>query len=296
MRAEIERKRRPRLRRVSDPPTMALTARDRGIVLAVYHHRFLRRDQIAALFFPASAGARAEVLVSSCNARLQRLFQHGYLSRVMPAAPDGSTQAVYALDRRGAQLVAEITGVDFASLRWSPKRRRSETYFREHTLAINDLWVSFEVAARVRPEVAIIDWQMDGPELWETVEDQAARRGRLPLRPDAYLELEARGRRAHFFVEVDRGTMTNRRFAEKVRAYRIYWKTGRFRERLDASSFRVLVTAPGPRRRENLRRTAAKLGAQRMFLFAVQAEASGGRAFEPVWLPAVGERPVALER
>jgi len=272
---------------------MALTTRDRGIVCAVYRHRFLRRDQIAAVFFPASPQAQARTLVSSCNARLQRLFHHHYLARSMRMGYDGSTQAVYALDRRGAELVAEILGVDLAGIRWSPKQKRSELYFRDHTLAINDIWVAFELAARETAELAIIDWTMDGPELWDEVRETSTGK-RLPVRPDAYLPVAFGGRRAHFFLEVDRATMSNRRIAEKIRAYRLYWKGGGFRERYGASSFRVLVTAPSAQRRDNLRRTAAREGAQRMFLFAVHGEVQEQGVLAPVWYTAADSRPVAL--
>src|SRR5689334_20757893 len=114
MSSPVQRIRRPRLRRVPDAPKMSLTRRDRAIIHAVYEHRFLRRDQIGRLFFPASPGSRSDVLLSSCNARLQRLYQNGYLARTMPPALEGSNQAVYALDRRGVAVVAADRGVDVA--------------------------------------------------------------------------------------------------------------------------------------------------------------------------------------
>lgn len=280
--------RRPRLRRVADAPPMALTPRDRGIVLAVYSQRFLRRDQIAAVFFPASPHAKSETLVSSCNARLQRLFHHGYLSRSMRTSWDGSSQAVYALDRRGAALVAETLGVDLAAVRWSPKQRRSELYFRDHTLAINDVWVAVHMESRTREDFKLINWAMDGPDLWDRVPDPQARHGHLPVRPDAYFTLELAGRRAHFFLEVDRATMTNRRFGEKVRAYQLYWQSGAFKRAYTAPSFRVLVTAPSGRRRDNLRRTATKEGARGMFLFAAHDELIARGMLAPIWRTASG--------
>jgi hypothetical protein len=272
---------------------MTLTARDRGIVCAVYRQRLLRRDQIAEVFFPASPEARERVLVSSCNARLQRLFQHGYLTRWIRTAYHGSTMATYGLDRRGAELVAEILGVDRSEIRWSPKERHSTHYFREHTLAVNDLWVALEVAGRDREDLAVADWAMDGPELWDSVRDPS-RGEKLPVRPDAYFAVAFGSRQAHFFAEVDRSTMTNRRFAQKIRAYRLYWKSGGFAERYGASSFRVLVTAPTARRLENLRQTAAREGARKMFLFAVHADIREQGILERIWVPATDGGPTAL--
>jgi hypothetical protein len=270
---------------------MLLTPRDEEIVLRVYEHRFLSRDQIAALFFPAAAGARSRILLSSCNARLQRLYQHGYLDR--QTLHDGSPQAVYALDRRGAALVAARRSADVESLHWRPKQRRAEQYFLRHTLAINDVWVAFELATR-RGEAALEEWVMDGPALWDRVADRRSPRGYLPVRPDAYCRLALGGRRAHFFLEVDRATMPNRRVAEKVRAYQRYWRAGRFEDAYGAASFRVLVTAPSTRRRENLRRTAAAAGARAMFLFAVHGELVGAGPFAPIWTTPIHETPRTL--
>jgi hypothetical protein len=272
---------------------MSLTSRDRAIIHAVYEHRFLRRDQIARLFFRAGPGARSEVLLSSCNTRLQKLYQHGYLTRTMPPAFEGSNQAVYALDRRGVAVVAADRGVDVARIRWSPKMRSSELYFQEHTLEINEVWLAFELVAREDPNIRISDWAMDGPTLWDSVPDASARRGRLPVRPDAYLGLSFGEKSTWFFLEVDRGTMTNRRFAEKVRAYRSYWRDGAFTERYGRKSFRVLTVAPSARRRDNLRRTAGAAGAQGMFLFATLPDARTD-VLGSIWYPAHRDQPTPL--
>jgi hypothetical protein len=272
---------------------MALTERDRAILVAVERHRFLSRDQIAEVFFPASASASSSVLISSCNARLQRLFQHGYLARSFQTGVAATSPAIYSLDRRGVQAVATDRGIDPAEVRWSPKRGRSELYFREHTLAVNDIWVAAILAERCG-EAQIEEWVMDGPGLWDRVDDAESRRGYLPVRPDAYLRLVVGGKRAHFLVEVDRATMSNRRFAEKIRAYQLYWREGRFSKLYDARSFRVLVTAPSARRRNNLRRTAASTGARAMFLFAVQDDVMQRGLFAPIWHTTVHETPRAL--
>ena len=287
--------RRPRLRRCDNPPPMVLTERDRAILAAVHKHRFLTRDHIAALFFPSSPVARAPFLVSSCNSRLQKLFHHGYVTR----STRGHTLAsatVYALDRRGVQVVAETLGLEPSDVRWSPKRRSSEFYFREHTLAINDLWVAFELAAREHSELEVMRWEMDGPLLWDSILDSDAPRGHLPVRPDAFMQLRWGKKVAHFFLEVDRSTMTRRRFVEKIRAYRLYWRSGGFERAYEAASFRVLTSAPTERRRESLRQAAAESGANRMFLFAVHDAIRSGRLFEPIWFGPTGEEAMALVR
>src|SRR5271166_1925834 len=64
--------RRPRFRRVEEPPPFQLTARDVAILHAVARYRFLSSTLIIRLI----GGSAQQIL-----RRLQLLFHHGYLDR-----------------------------------------------------------------------------------------------------------------------------------------------------------------------------------------------------------------------
>ena len=100
---------------------------------------FCARIRFRALLFPSKWAAQY---------RLVRLYQHRYLNRLFTAVPFGRGQTVYCLDHRGADLVAAELGVDRAAITWKRKDNRVGWQFLEHTLAVNDVRIAFELASR----------------------------------------------------------------------------------------------------------------------------------------------------
>lgn len=127
---------------------MRLTDRDVRIVIAVYRYRLLSSQQIEALFFP-STGSKPHSRRSACQRRLQLLYHHGFLERIPRPLflGEGRSPFVYALDSRGADLVAQRKDVDRADLDWKPKDNKVGGNFVEHTLAINDVRVVVNLLA-----------------------------------------------------------------------------------------------------------------------------------------------------
>ena len=137
--------RRPRFRRASEPPAFRLTDDDVEIVRQLARHRFLRSTHIAALVSRS---------LDRTNDRLHRLFHAGYIDR--PRAqldfyPVGSAPMVYALADRGARLLIERDGVEFANVEWSRKNRKAGRPFIEHQLEIVDFSVRLQCAAALAP-------------------------------------------------------------------------------------------------------------------------------------------------
>ena len=125
--------RRPRFRRASEPPAFRLTDDDIVIVRQLARYRFLRSTHIAALIGRS---------LDRTNDRLSRLFHAGYLDRpraqldYYPTA--GSAPIAYALADRGARLLTERYGVDFANVDWSRKNHEAGRPFIEHQLETID--------------------------------------------------------------------------------------------------------------------------------------------------------------
>jgi hypothetical protein len=230
---------------------MRLTPRDIELVLAIHAHRVLRRDQVQRLLFPSK---------NTANERLKRLHQHGYLvRRRLPVEYGlGSSQALYLLARRGAQLVAERLGVDIADVDWSPARNRVSTFFLEHTIAINDVRIAVTLAA-ARRGYAVERWIAEdelkrAPER-VAIEDGDHQSTTVAFVPDGYFLLNLGPRRASFFLEVDRATMANARWARKVRAYLAYVRSGAYARRYRSNCLRVLTVTTSEKRMRNLLRT-----------------------------------------
>jgi hypothetical protein len=127
---------------------------------------------------------------------------------------------VYALADRGARLLIERDGIEFANVEWSRKNRKAGRPFIEHQLEIADFFVSLQCAARARADVQLIH----PGELVAAFPDQrVAARNPFTLRvklshrgvnhdvglvPDFAFGLTlADSSRRHFTVEIDRGTI-----------------------------------------------------------------------------------------
>lgn len=246
-----------------------ITSRDLDILVAVYRFRFLTRQLVEWAFFSREDGD-FDRRSSLAARRLQVLFEAGYAQRlIVPVLPGtGRSPAVYALSSRGADAVAAHLGVDREEVDWTPKHNRATAFFMEHTLGIARLWASLE-AALLDTDLRLANWMNEAQlRQWDRrVFDRGVHRW-VPVRPDGYFRLW-RGRICSLpcFVEVDMGTETNGRFAQKVRAYQVY-RREEGRGRSGIGDFRLLVVTSGARRLENLRRVSSRAVDQDFCLFA----------------------------
>ena len=293
--------RRPRFRRASEPPAFRLTDDDIVIVRQLARYRFLRSTHIAALIGRS---------LDRTNDRLSRLFHAGYLDRpraqldYYPTA--GSAPIAYALADRGARLLTERYGVDFANVEWSRKNREAGRPFIEHQLETIDFYVSLQSAAATREDVQLIHHDeiiAAFPERQRNARNPLALRVRLAhdgvmhdvgVVPDLVFGLRfPDGSRRCFMVEIDRGTMpisradiTQTSFERKMRAY-LTAHAGKLHERqLGWKTFRVLTVTTDQNRMRSMMdvlrqmRVAHSPGAS-LFFFATRA---GLRATHPLAL------------
>lgn len=254
---EKPKKRLSRYSRSEHAPRMQMMERDKKVVMAVWEHRYLRRDQIERLFFTAT---------NPCNKRLIRLYQYGYLERIFKPVVFGGCQAVYALDKAGAELVARELGVAASAIKWK-RKNRGETLFMDHTLAISEFYVNLVSLIRETPETTLSFWKRESKELQDRVSDPEGKRKYLTIAPDAFFCIETSEGKSYFFLEMDLGTATLGRFKDKIIAYRQYWKTGTFTDKYGYKGFRVITVGEGKKRLANLERVTRQVGGRSMFLF-----------------------------
>ena len=272
----------PRHRRVANPPAMQLTARDKAVVESVYAFRFLRQDQIQALLFPSRWTAQY---------RLIRLYQHSYLNRLFTAVPFGRGKTVYCLDQRGSDLVAAELGMDREETNWSRKANRVGWQFLEHTLTVNAVRIALLLASRTTG-CQIAGWADEGDlkrahskatELVYVPGDRG-RRQNVAVIADGYFVLRSADKKAHFFLEVDRATIANSRWMRKIRAYNLYYRTGKYQAKYKTRSFRVLTVTSGEKRLSNLKSTTEKAGGEAAFWFTTFERARSENILTaPIW-------------
>lgn len=265
---------------------IVLTERDKAIILSVYENRFLRRDQIQRLYFPNAS-------VPACNMRLKKLYEHSFLDRLIRPVAVGSNQIVYALNHHGAVVVSATLNIDRHSINWKRDHNRVEFLFMEHTLAVAEFKVNLDLVLRKTDGVDWLFYSRESKGLQARVPDPAGKKKYLVVAPDAFFGLKISEGNSFFFLEVDMGTETLKRFGEKVTAYKQYWKTGKYRQDYEFNHFRVLTIAESKKRLSNLIDATRKNGGRNMFLFTTFAEIERS-VFGSVWFSPEASSPSTL--
>ena len=247
----------------SDLPPLEITERDLSILELVQDYRFLNSRQIQALV----GGSKHNV-----TERLSRLFHHAYLDRPShqrELRSEGYRLMIYALAPKGAKLLARRSGsLAVVSRHLRENNRSAKRFHLAHTLMVSQFRACLTLACQRRSGLALVRWQIPETPLSRMI----VGRYRVAVIPDAYFALErADGQRAHFFLEADRGTMTQARFLRKLQAY---WRLRGSNSVGMPEAFRVLTITQSRQRTENLRMAAKKADPKgkgsRMFCFATE--------------------------
>ena len=273
--AAVERPtRRPRFRRASEPPAFRLTDDDVEIVRQVARFRFIRSTHIAALVGRS---------VDRTNDRLARLYHAAYVDR--PRAQidrfptNGSLSLTYALADRGARLLRERDGIQFANPELSRKNREAGRPFIEHQIEIVNFQVALQRAVRNHPGLRIITpaeitaasrQQMQASRAPFALRAKLAHRGvvrEIGVVPDVVFGLELPdGSRRYFMVEIDRGTMPISRsdfaqtsFEKKMRVYLAAHAAKQHERQFGWKNFRVLTVTTDRERMQSMKEALRRL-------------------------------------
>jgi hypothetical protein len=255
--------------------------------------RFLSLPQIAKLCCPAS---RQDLSEKSARRHMRALFDAGLVD-VLPVsraalaplgAPNdasllyGSAPNVYAPAARGLETLHRAGFADKqAEGRKKPSYGPRNSLFLAHELAVRDVRVWLELAARNGGH-GLENWQ-DGE---EAAIDLERERAPLAVRPDAWFVLRLDQAVLVGLVEVDRGTERgDRRWQEKLDAYRALLTGGRLPAVTGYVNARVLVIAPDARRRDRLAGAITEAGADvaSKFWFAERTVLDEANLLLPRW-------------
>jgi hypothetical protein len=255
---------------------MQLTERDGAILKAVYDYRLLTSEQIEALLFRSEKPRGRQ---TSCQRRLQLLFHHGLLNRLnLPIVlGQGRAPFVYELDQAGAQYLVRTYGIDQKSVRTRMATEGYGALFVDHLLSINSVRIAFSVVKDVsewRVDEWIADFEFRTKALREKV-PYTMRGNRIERKfPDGYFVVtdESGTRRAHFFLEVDEGTMSTTRWGEKIRAYKEYRSLGHATKHFNTVNIRLLTVVQSEKRLETLKAATEKVGGDRFFWFTTHSQ------------------------
>jgi hypothetical protein len=265
-------------------PVFVLQERDCEIMRLVADYRVLSSEDIRALIGRSS---------QMCLRRLQKLYHAGYLDRPRYQRTLGNVPMIYTLGERGVSVLAERFDIE------ARQADSSTTWLHlSHALMVSRIHAVLQLAGERRTGAVLDQWRQDAG-LWDQVIVDGREDERIPIAPDAWFVLrltnEPEGRnRVRVFLEADRGTMTHKRFATKMRGYWHYWQSGKAQERFGAKRFLVATVARTLERTANLRTLTAGInegehGSLRMFVFGALDNFSleqPERAFDSFWTTA----------
>jgi hypothetical protein len=310
-------KRAKRFERQPDTlPEPRLTSRDVAILRHVSRHRFLNSQQIMQLVGDSPRIVR----------RLQSLFHAGYLDRPRAQltyyASAGSSPLVYALGRKGAQVIADTDHDHDEAYRWTLKNRRAGQVFVQHTIEAADILVRLQKSTATSTQVKLVTaeeiiaesptatLEMRAPTKLTVDVAYKEKRYRLSVIPDGMLALEFRDdtetpERSNFFLELDRETMPVMRKSKslgkegrqssllsKFLTYYAVWRQGLHKERFGWENFRVLTVTTSKKRVDTMIAAVKEITDGRgssLFLFTDQETLGDKSVLDIAWRSGKGE-------
>lgn len=176
----------------------------------------------------------------------------------------GSSGWVYALDVAGQRIL------DSPRTRrrpWTPGQR-----FVAHALAVTDLYVRLVEAERAGT-LEVIEFTTE-PDCWRTFTGPGG--GRSVLKPDAHAVVGIGEYADHYFLEVDRGTVSRSTLTRQAASYVEYWRSGVEQERAGVFP-QVMWVVPDEARKEVVAEVFATQPTEAWQLFGVVTEAAALR-------------------
>ena len=235
-----------------------LTPRDRLVCRTLFDHKVLTTEQVTDLCFDNLTTARH---------RLTALHDLRVLDRFRPFRPVGSDPYHYLLDTLGVEIVAADRGIEVPrpGLHHSRALALADSQRLAHLLGVNGLFCSLARWARTVEDGELTEWWPERRCVTEWGE---------VVRPDGFGTLRQLQRVVEFFVEVDRGTETLARLADKLIGYA---------ELVHATGWAPLVCFwfPSSGREAQARRVLAHPEVPVATSAAGLGDGPGG----PVWLP-----------
>lgn len=288
---KTDQKRLPRKSRAKNPPAMQLTDRDAELLRVVLEYRFLTIELFTWLF-PQNPVTKENSAWGITN-RLRLLYHHGYLNRENLPVSKSVNQMIYSMTEKGAMLLAELDGVSREDIPWNRHLNKVTPTHINHLLAINQVLIAMKSAlekAQEKGEVQsfkLIRAEPSKQRISVTLKSREGRRREISVIPDAVLAVIFKGRKYEvFFIEIDRATMTTKKWQEKITVYREYQRSPQMQEEYRKRGFVVLTATTSDRRIDSLARSTIEVGGQRGYWFTKLDEVSPEQALNSIWVRA----------
>jgi hypothetical protein len=277
-----------------------LTAVDYEILRFVHQYHFLTVSQVTRLRY--SAGSE-----TTCQDRLKRLFDAGYLSRrKLPHVGTGNTDYLYYLSTRGQKELQAIGETSFTRVRKDDIENLKLPHL-EHLLALNDFLIAGRLLARSVPDITLVAMRHDLDLKKTPLKISMPRGERITLVPDGFLDfrlsIAGKSYAMPIWVELDRGTEWSRPLQSKLRAIITAIHTQAYEDLFGVSSITVAFATTGEKRcdlmRSFVQQELTHMGLTHLtnlFLFAALPYTSDPQTLflSPLWYTPDNNAPVPL--
>jgi len=253
-----------------------LNERELEYLKALYDYRYLTASLFKRLFNENS--------LRTVQHRLHQLWIKNIIRRIrLPhLIGEGSPELIYALNSNGFNVIK----VDLSNSEKADKNistpPKGISHLR-HLLSVNFFLISLEVSS-IQLEVDILEIRTyySQPYILEcnSADDSSDNN---TIIPDTMFILSRNGKKALFFLEVDRDTepiisFSNKKrsnFFQKVGIYSKILEDGNFPKFVNFKGFRVLIITPNTQRYESLRNIVSGLFGDTCFWFATENDING---------------------
>ena len=249
-------------------PSIRLTARDFEILQALADYRLLSTFQVKRLFFRS---------IHKTRKRLFKLWQHGFVDRRFQPVKlgQGNIPILYTLSRQGARMLARQGGVTKEARYDAILKRQGSFLFIEHTLAISEFRINLVKACEISPDSKLLFWKQ-GKEIKSRVSfiDGSSNRRlvTVSILPDAYFGLQKGKVTQHCYFEMDRGSTTIGKIANKLKAYHALWLQHGRNHKTSCGEFKVIIVTSSCQRMKNIMEAARHcfntVNSRGIFIFA----------------------------
>lgn len=271
-----QRRARNKRPRSKDLKPMRLTMRDLQILKALYEYRYLTTEQISRLFFPSKHRAYE---------RLRQLYEHAFIDRIMRGKhmDKMNTALIYVLDSKGVRILQDALE---KTIHWSPKYKQVSEFFLEHNTTINNFRIGVTEVCETR-DMTLLNWttetELHANNTRVEIRSHQGKLQRVTLIPDGYFQIAYKNDVWRFFLEVDMGTMSLKRFQSKILAYNAYAEVEQ-QYNVVNPDFHILTLTPSTQRMKNIKLAIESITTECNFYISTLDDISDTNIFDtPVW-------------
>lgn len=198
------------------------------------------------------------VNIRGISKNLNGLWQNNYIAKrhilTKGVTQMGTEKDIWSLDKRGAELLVEKTGLFLDDIAYPPLPKISaphggepmgEWNFLKHHILISDVLVSFHAFSYLQNLYEVLFFTVDKKieEKFSTLID--GKEKWYGIRPDGFIILEEKltKKRINLFLEIDRKTERLGYFTQKLEGYYAFQNSGKqktFLEKLYKENFEIL--------------------------------------------------------